>query len=109
MGSTQNILQAITILTRIQESQRQDLLLHREELESAIKKLQDLLQTPTVSSETAPTAPTAPALPNSTNASRAASPNRPLIPELTQLVYQDAVRGNDLPAPGAADSQHEGN
>lgn len=109
MGSTQNILQAITTLTRVPESQRQDLLPHREKLESAMRKLQDLLQTPTTSSETTLTAPMAPALSSSTTASRAASPNRLSIPESTQLVYRDSVQGNDLSASDVDDSQHEGN
>jgi hypothetical protein len=44
MNSVQAILEAATVLSRIEDADRQDLLSHRHELESAFAKLQELLQ-----------------------------------------------------------------
>jgi hypothetical protein len=44
MNSIQAILEAATVLSRIEDADRQDLLSHRHELESAFAKLQALLQ-----------------------------------------------------------------
>ncbi|PLB52051.1 hypothetical protein P170DRAFT_95784 [Aspergillus steynii IBT 23096] len=53
MASIQKILEAVTTLSTIQDEDKQSLLIHRKELESAINNLQDVLQSSNCTTQSA--------------------------------------------------------